>query len=82
MKNFVILTTEGYAISPYTENSKPLVGHLQLLGFAFGRDKKEAVHNLVEKNDWVKEEGFAEVIAIALENGLKKEEYLPIEVER
>ena len=80
MKNFVIMTREGYTVSPYSEEKNTLVENLQLLGFAFGSNKKEAVNNFVLENDWVTEEGISEVIVLALENGLKEEEFFPLEL--
>ena len=55
MNEYIVYTTEGYAIAP---NEDVEVENCQLLGCAYGHDVKEAVRNLLDENPWILEAGF------------------------
>lgn len=75
MQNFIILTKEGWTLSPNSENGGVGIDNLQVLGFALGSNKKEAIRKFVLENEWIKEAGFSEVMAFALVEGLKDEDF-------
>ncbi len=54
-KEYIFYTDEGYTQAP---DEGIDVENLQVLGFAFGRDKSEAKQDLLEKSPWIKEYGF------------------------
>ncbi|MCQ2973446.1 MAG: hypothetical protein MJ211_01400 [Bacteroidales bacterium] len=55
MKEYIFYTTEGFTYPPINETS---VENYQVLGRSFGKNIKEARHNLIKENPWIVECGF------------------------
>ena len=55
MNEYIIYTTEGYAIAP---NEKIEVENCQVLGRVRGNNPEEAKDNLLKNNPWIEEAGF------------------------
>lgn len=81
MQNFIIVTKEGSTLPPNFERSSLMVENLQVLGFARGNNKKEAVQNFGLENKWIKEAGFSEAMALSTGDNLKDSDFesLPLE---
>ena len=56
MNEYIIYTTEGHTIAP---NEDVEVENCQVLGIAKGKDKAEAIANLLRENPWISKAGFA-----------------------
>jgi len=54
MKKFVFITSEGNTQSPNGEE----IENLQVIGFAEGENKIEAMKNLLKENEWIWNSGF------------------------
>jgi hypothetical protein len=64
MRYFIFLTEEGFTKTPDDED----IENLQVLGFANGLNEKDAFNNFIKENNYLKETGFKEVIAMELVN--------------
>ena len=60
MTQYIFYTTEGFTQSPDGED----IENCQLLGCAYGKDKHDAMDNLLKENPWIKESGFEPRVAI------------------
>ena len=56
MNEYIIFTTEGYTEAP---NNNVEVNNCQLLGRTKGKNKEEAINNLLIENAWISECGFS-----------------------
>jgi hypothetical protein len=81
MQNFIIVTKEGSTLPPNFERSSLVVENLQVLGFAMGNNKEEAVQNFGIENKWVKEAGFSEAMALVITDTLKDSDFESIPLE-
>lgn len=54
MEKYIFYTLEGETIAPNGED----VDNLQILGWACGKTKLEALTNLITENNWIIEKGF------------------------
>ena len=54
MNKYIFYTFEGFTQSPNGDD----VENLQILGFESASTKDEALHNLLNNNDWIMETGF------------------------
>ena len=54
MAEYIFYTTEGYTQAPDGEG----IENCQLLGRAYGKDRREALDNLLMDNPWITERGF------------------------
>ena len=54
MAEYIFYTSEGFTQAP----SGNEVENCQVLGIALGENEKEAEHNLLKENPWIKETGF------------------------
>ena len=54
MKKYIFYTTEGFTQAPDGND----IENCQLLGRAYGKDKHDALSNLLKENPWIKERGF------------------------
>ncbi|MFZ2975276.1 MAG: hypothetical protein WA055_01425 [Candidatus Moraniibacteriota bacterium] len=68
IKNFIFYTTEGYTFYPGSEDNFPEVENCQILGWGKGNDVKEAFDNFTQKNKWLKESLFDNVIGAELKD--------------
>lgn len=57
MNEYIIYTVEGYTEAP---NPNYEVENCQVLGRVFGRDKIDAINNLLKENTWILKAGFHE----------------------
>lgn len=60
MTEYIFYTTEGFTQAPDGED----IENCQLLGRAYGKDKHDALQNLLKENSWIEERGFAPYEAI------------------
>lgn len=63
MTEYIFYTTEGFTQAPDGED----IENCQLLGRAYGKDRKDALSNLLKDNPWIKERGFDPYEAICKE---------------
>ena len=63
MAEYIFYTTEGYTQAPDGED----IENCQLLGRACGKDKSEALDNLLKDNPWIVERGYNPHEAISKE---------------
>ena len=54
MTEYIFYTTEGFTQAPDGND----IENCQLLGRAYGKDKHNALSNLLKENPWIKERGF------------------------
>ena len=60
MTEYIFYTTEGFTQAPDGDD----IENCQLLGRAFGKDKHDALSNLVKENSWIEDRGFEPYEAI------------------
>lgn len=63
MIEYIFYTTEGFTRAPDGDD----IENCQLLGHAYGKDKHDALSNLLNENPWIKERGFEPHEAICKE---------------
>jgi len=63
MTEYIFYTTEGFTLAPDGEN----IENCQLLGRAYGKDKHQALENLIKENPWIEKRGFEPNKAICKE---------------
>ncbi len=63
MTEYIFYTTEGFTQAPDGED----IENCQLLGRAYGKDRNDALSNLLKDNPWIKERGFGPYEAICKE---------------
>lgn len=66
MNNFIFITNEGYTYQPNSESIEPDIENCQVLGFSSGKNEEEAFTNLLEKNEYLKETSFNQIISYQL----------------
>lgn len=66
MKSFIFITTEGLTYQPNSESPEPDIENCQVIGFAEGRDFKEAFDNLIAENEYLLETNFDEIVGYEL----------------
>ena len=54
MTEYIFYTTEGFTQAPDGND----IENCQLLGRAYGKDKHDALSNLLKENPWITERGF------------------------
>ena len=54
MTEYIFYTTEGFTQAPDGED----IENCQLLGRAYGKDKHDALSNLLNENSWIEEHDF------------------------
>ena len=54
MTEYIFYTTEGFTQAPDGND----IENCQLLARAYGKDKHDALSNLLKENPWIKERGF------------------------
>ena len=54
MTEYIFYTTEGFTQAPDGND----IENCQLLGRAYGKDKHDALSNLLKENPWIKERDF------------------------
>lgn len=53
-RNFIFYTPQGYCSAPNSEE----VDNFQVLGFAEGRTKDDALAELLQENRWISQMGY------------------------
>lgn len=63
---YIILTSEGYTVSPAMKD----LSNMQVLGFESGESKSDAIQKFLKSNEWVQAHGFSvdEMCAIKVFN--------------
>jgi len=76
MKKYIFITEEGITYQPNSLSPEPDIENCQVIGFAKGRDEKEAFINLIKENEHLLNTTFNEIICIELgyEDYYKKSE--------
>lgn len=72
IKSYIFLTVEGITFQPDSESSEPDIENLQVIGFAKGKDSKEAFHNLITENKHLLKTTFDEIFCYELTNNYEK----------
>ena len=72
IKNYIFVTSEGYTFQPNSKSIEPDIENLQVVGFAKGKDPKEAFKRLIKENNYLLETGFNEVLSYELAEGLEE----------
>jgi len=70
MKHLIFLTDEGYTFQPNSDSFDPDVENLQVIGFGYGKNEKEAFENFISTSDYLKETGFDNVWAFELKSDI------------
>ncbi len=60
---------------PNAKNGETSVENLQVLGFARGNDKVEAILNFNLENKWAEEAGYSEAMALAVRDNLSDADF-------
>lgn len=62
MKNYIIITDEGFTFQPCSESVEPDIENCQVIGFSSGGSEVEAFTNLVKENPYLLETNFDKLI--------------------
>ena len=68
MKSYIFITSEGYTFQPESTSIEPDIENCQVIGFAKGKDPKQAFQNLIQENSNLLETTFDEVISYELKD--------------
>lgn len=68
MRTFIFVTSEGSTYQPNSDSSIPDVENMQVLGFATGANEEEALANLLDENNWLRESSFNNFVCFELEH--------------
>ncbi len=63
MKEYIFYTIEGFSQAPDGED----IENCQLLGRSHGKDKQDALQNLLKENPWIEQRGYDACEAIGKE---------------
>ena len=74
MTQYIFFTDEGYTYQPGSVEVEPDVENLQILGFARGRNARDAFHTLLRDNPWLHETTFCHVVSMPLAGGWETSE--------
>jgi len=66
MKSYIFITTEGYTYQSESESIEPDIENCQVIGFAQGKNEKQALERLIAENTNLLETTFDEVICLEL----------------
>lgn len=69
MKNFIFLSSEGSTYQPKSSSIEPDAENLQVVGFGQGDTAPRALHDLLDKNAYLRETSFDEVWALEVSSG-------------
>lgn len=72
MKNYIIITDEGFAFQPDSNSVEPDIENCQLIGFSSGRTEEEALINLIRENPYLLETKFDKLVFYELASNYKK----------
>jgi len=68
MNSYIFITTEGYTFQPESDSIDPDIENCQLIGFAKGKNPRDAFDNLIQENDYLLETTFDELICLELKH--------------
>jgi len=63
VKRYIFLTAEGFTFQANSESESPDIENLQVVGFAKGRDSKDAFQQLLKENSYLIDTSFDEVFS-------------------
>lgn len=66
MKNYIFLSTEGTTFQPNSMSMEPDIDNLQVIGFAKGKNEKDAFKRLIKENSYLLNTTFNEIFAYEL----------------
>ena len=66
MNNYIFLTNEGYTYQPDSESIEPDCENAQLIGIAKGKTHEEAFNNLINENEYLRQQNFDEIYCYKL----------------
>lgn len=76
MRSYIFITDEGYTFEPGDEHPTPAIENSQVIGFADGRDAKDAFSNLIKEQSFLLNTNFNEVAAIEVRDSEREYFYL------
>ena len=76
MKKFIFITEEGYTSQPYEEDVSLDIENMQVVGFGEGSTVEDALTNMLEEDEFLKETSFNEVTGIEITNEARPTLYL------
>ena len=76
IKKYIFVTVEGITYQPKSESIMPDIENLQVVGYGNGNSPEDAVKNMLEENEYLKETNFDEVIGIELKSDKRTYHYL------
>ncbi|MCH7559153.1 MAG: hypothetical protein IIB56_17110 [Planctomycetes bacterium] len=68
MNSYIFITTEGYTFQPESESIEPDIENCQVIGFAKGKNPKQAFQNMIQENSNLLETTFDELICYELKD--------------
>ena len=71
-KRYIFLSAEGFTFQPNSNLEKPDIENLQVIGFAKGRDSKDAFQQLLKENSCLIDTSFDEVFSYELSEGYEE----------
>ncbi|MCY6482993.1 hypothetical protein OW763_01325 [Clostridium aestuarii] len=71
MENYIFLTDEGYTYQPNSECDVPDIENLQVIGIAYGENKKQAFYNLINESKYLLETSFDKIFCYKLTRNYK-----------
>lgn len=66
MNSYIFITEEGTTFQPDSDFPGPDIENCQVIGFAEGNSPEEAFENLIEKDSYLLETSFDEIICFEL----------------
>ena len=71
MTTYIFISPDGHTFSPSCTSDTPDIENMQVLGFASGRNEKEALLNLCRENPYLEGKGYERVVGLPLCDGGK-----------
>ena len=62
-KRYIFLSAEGFTFQPNSNLEKPDIENLQVIGFAKGRDSKDAFQQLLKENSCLIDTSFDKIFS-------------------
>ena len=66
MNKYIFITDEGYTYQPNSNSLEPDCENAQVLGIVAGENETDALKNLLEQNEYLKDSSFNEIYCYKL----------------
>ena len=76
MKKFIFITAEGYTSQPYEGDVSLDIENMQVVGFGEGNTVEDALTNMLEEDESLRDTSFNEVVGIEITNDVGTTLYL------